>query len=97
MIENVFKGVQTKENNPVAEGLTVHENRCYTPNVPKKEWLKEPPFLAKRGGIRNSGTFVRFLARLRPHMERISMRCSDVFTGINTFEYVLKGSQAWSI
>ena len=24
-------------------------------------------------------------------MERISMRCSDVFTGINTFDYVLKG------
>ncbi|GAC1360134.1 MAG: hypothetical protein NVSMB44_11270 [Ktedonobacteraceae bacterium] len=40
----------------------------------------------------NPGTFLRFLAWLRPHMERISMRCSDVFTGINTFEYVLKGS-----
>ncbi len=47
MIENIFKYVQTKENNPVAEELIAHENRCYTPNVPKKEWLKEPPFLAK--------------------------------------------------
>ncbi|GAC1502476.1 MAG: hypothetical protein NVS2B12_11960 [Ktedonobacteraceae bacterium] len=92
MIENVFECVQTKGNNPVAEELTVHENRCYTPNVLKKEWLKEPPFLAKRGGMSNPGTFLRFLAWLRPHMERISMRCSDVFTGINTFEYVLKGS-----
>ncbi len=82
MIENVFKCVQTKENNPVAEELTAHENRCSTPNVPKKEWLRITTFPLKRGGMRNLGTFLRFLAWLRPHMERISMRCSDVFTGI---------------
>jgi len=35
---------------------------------------------------------MRFLARRGPHMERISMRCADVFTAIegvlNTFEYI---------
>jgi hypothetical protein len=33
----------------------------------------------------------RFFARLGPHMERISMRCADVFTAIedvNTFEHI---------
>ena len=33
----------------------------------------------------------RYLARLGPHMERISMRCADVFTAIEdvkTFEHI---------
>src|SRR5260221_2759656 len=35
---------------------------------------------------------MRFLARREPHMERISMRCADVFTAIegvlHTFEHI---------
>jgi hypothetical protein len=53
--------------------------------------VERTAFPLKRGGMRKSGTFLRFLAWLRPHTEQISMRCSDVFTGINTFEDVLKG------
>ncbi len=30
----------------------------------------------------------RYFARLGPHTERISVRCADVFTAINTFEHV---------
>ncbi len=33
----------------------------------------------------------RFLARLGPHTAD-AVRCADVFTAINTFEHVLKGS-----
>ena len=40
---------------------------------------------------------MRFLARPGPHTERISVRCADVFTAINTFSCVLKGRSSVKI